>query len=173
MYHNHNFNDNFFFRESIERSTEENHMVRVLFEGRELPGIFARIGKYQGGNLWVVAPLSNPTVMLVNDQATNFLRAAGYILPMESVGNPLCTRDSCILQTRYSNMEAFLESRRHVLAAIPAAGAAMKKKCRDLRLERSGLSVWSKKRAMPQEIEYLLHQFVGPVPTWRTWISAA
>jgi hypothetical protein len=153
------------------RPTADIHYVPVAFNGRILPGIMARIGRYGTSNVYVVAPDYNEYFdRTLNARATRYLRKIGMILPVETVGCPDCTPDLCTLTERYSDMD--LGPRRLSLAAIPDAAADMKEKRIRWQNERTGLTEWSKK-GLPQEIEYLLHQFVGPTPGWRSWIADA
>lgn len=153
------------------RPTTDIHHVPVAFEGRILPGIWARIGSYRASSVYVVAPDYNEYFdRTLNARATRYLREAGLILPVETVGCPACTADLCTLTDRYSDVD--LAPRRLCLAAIPVAAATMMEKRTRLQNERSGLTEWSKK-GLPHEIEHLLHRFVGPTPSWRTWIAAA
>ena len=141
--------------------------VPVEFEGRILPGIWARIGRYGGSRVYVVAPFPREREeQTLNYRASQYLREAGLILPVETVGCPDVTKDLCTLTERYSDMD--LAPRRQMLDSIFCAAAAMRLKRARWHNERKGLTEWSKK-GLPHEIEHLLHQFVGPTPSWRTW----
>ena len=143
--------------------------VPVAFKGRILPGIWARIGRYGASRNYVVAPIPRePEEERLNYRASQYLREVGLILPIETVGCPEVTKDLCTLTKRYSDVD--LVPRRQMLDSIFWKAAAMRLKRMRLQNEREGLSEWSKK-GLPHEIEHLLHQFVGPTPTWRTWIQ--
>lgn len=145
------------------------HHVPVAFKGHILSGIWARIGRYGGGNLYVVAPIPRePEEQRLNYRASQYLREIGLILPVENVGCPEVTRDLCTLTKRYSDVD--LVPRRQMLESIFWKAAAMELKRTRLQNERKGLSEWCKK-GIPHEIEHLLHQFVGPTPTWKTWTA--
>jgi len=143
--------------------------VPVAFKGRILPGIWARIGRYGDSRVYVVAPHARePEEQRLNYRASQYLREVGLILPVETVGCPEVTENLCTLTKRYSDVD--LVQRRLMLDSIFWKAAAMELKRTRLQNERKGLSKWCKK-GIPHEIEHLLHQFVGPTPTWKTWIG--
>ena len=159
----------FYYRSDSEEQTTGNYHVPVAFEGRILPGIWARIGRYGGSRVYVVAPFPREREeQTLNYRASQYLRDAGLILPVETVGCPEVTKDLCTLTKRYSDVD--LVQRRQMLDSIFWKAAAMRLKHKRWQNERDGLTEWSKK-GLPHEIEHLLHQFVGPTPNWSTWIS--
>ena len=156
-----------YFHNEIPDPTVDVHEVPVEFQGRQIPGVYARIGAFAKGFAYSIILRRNECL---NERATRILQARGMLPPFEIIGNPECSRDRCILTKRYSSEAG--EKWRAAIEQIPAAAAAFQAQRQQRDNERKGIAAWSSQKALPTELQHFIEQFVGRGPNWTTWLRS-
>jgi len=130
----------------------ETRRVPVVYQGLQLPELYAEIGCFVKGKAFSFADsISN---LGLHDRASRILRRMGRILPVEYVGNPDCADGKfCILLEKYSNID--LEPRRRMLESIRGGAKTMR--------EKRAIALWARATNLPEDCERLMKQFLLPV----------
>jgi hypothetical protein len=141
------------------------HEVPVFFDGAIVPNIYACIGRYPEGSCYILNATKWSTDTVV--RTTHALRRMRQLRPFESVGNPHCSKDRCIMTQKFSDIKTGRWDQ--LIRSIPAAATTMAIQCYTASEKSRALKSVCTKKQIPDEIEYIIRQYISVAPTWKTW----